>query len=63
MATGIFFNYYYVTHSLELEMFDKPTVWRALVDGRVEVFFEASTECEVLDLIDLAIKAWVEDAR
>lgn len=63
MATGIFFVYGRVTHSLELELFDRPTVWRALVNGNTEVFFDAPTDADVIDLIDMAIKAWVEDAR
>ena len=63
MATGLFFNYYYVTHSLELEMFDRPTVWRAVVDSHVELYFEAPVDADIIDLINLAIEAWVEDAR
>ena len=63
MASGIFFNYWGRTHELELCLFDRPTVWRAVVDGEVEVFFEASTDADILVLIDLAIGAWVADGE
>ena len=63
MADGIFFNYWGVTHELELCLFDRPTVWRAVVDGVDVVFFDASTDADVIDLIDLAIGAWVADGE
>ena len=63
MADGIFFNYWGVTHELELCLFDRPTVWRAVVDGDVVVFFDAGTDVDVVGLIDLAIGAWVADGQ
>jgi hypothetical protein len=36
-------------------------VWRAVVDGGVEVFFDAPTDADIIDLIDLAVGAWVAD--
>jgi hypothetical protein len=67
MADGIFFNYWGITHELELCLFDRPTVWRAVVDGglpcEVTVFFDAPTDSDVIDLIDLAIGAWVADGE
>lgn len=67
MASGIFFNYWGRTHSLELCLFDRPTVWRAVVDGdsmlRVEVFFDAPTDTDIVELIELAVGAWVADGE
>ena len=44
MADGIFFNHWGVTHELRLELFDRPTTWRAVVDPgesfAVEVVFD-----------------------
>jgi hypothetical protein len=61
MADGIFFNHGGVTHDLMLELFDKPTTWRAVVDGSVEVFFDASTDADIIDLVDAAVEAWLEE--
>ena len=61
MASGIFFNHGGVTHELSLELFDKPTTWRAVVDGGVEVFFDAATNADIIDLIDAAVEAWLEE--
>lgn len=67
MATGIFFNHWGVTHSLELSLFDRPSVWRAVVDSgeahEIEVFFEAPTDCEIVDLISFAVEAWLADGE
>lgn len=61
MADGIFFNHGGVTHELKLELFDRPTTWRAVVDGSVEVFFDADTDADIIDLIDAAVEAWLEE--
>lgn len=59
MVDGIFFNHGGVTHALWLELFDRPTTWRAIVDSSVEVFFDAPTDSDIVDLIDLAVEAWL----
>jgi hypothetical protein len=61
VADGIFFNHGGVTHELMLELFDKPTTWRAVVDNSVEVFFDAATNADIIDLIDAAVEAWLEE--
>lgn len=67
MADGIFFNHWGVTHELRLELFDRPTTWRAVVDPgeghEVEVFFDADTQVDVVDLIELAVEAWLADGE
>jgi hypothetical protein len=67
MTSGIFFNYWGESHELELSLVDRPTVWRAVVDGgtlfEVEVFFDAATDTDVLDLIELAVEAWLADGQ
>ena len=67
MADGIFFNHWGVTHELKLELFDRPTTWRAVVDPgegyEVEVFFDAETSVDIVDLIDLAVGAWLADGE
>ena len=67
MADGIFFNHWGVTHELKLELFDRPTTWRAVVDPgephEVVVFFDAGTEVDVVDLIELAVEAWLADGE
>ena len=67
MADGIFFNHWGVTHELRLELFDRPTTWRAVVDPgephEVVVFFDAGTEVDVVDLIELAVEAWLADGE
>jgi hypothetical protein len=62
MASGIFFNFFGVTHSLELQLFEGSTVWRAIVDGSHVLFFEAEDGLAAVDLIDCAIDAWVSEA-
>jgi hypothetical protein len=61
MADGIFFNHGGVTHELSLELFDKPTTWRGVVNGSVEVFFDARTDADIIDLVDAAVEAWLEE--
>jgi hypothetical protein len=61
MADGIFFNHAGRTYELELLIFDKPTVWRGVIDGEHEVFFEAPTTVDVIELIQLAIEAWMKE--
>ena len=67
MADGIYFNHWGKTHELKLELFDRPTTWRAVVDPgephEVEVFFDAGTEVDVVDLIELAVGAWLADGE
>lgn len=67
MADGIFFNHWGVTHELELSLFDRPTTWRAVVDPgephEVEVFFDAGTEVDIVDLIEEAVGAWLADGE
>lgn len=63
MATGIFFNFKRETHSLQFAIFEKPTVWRAVVDESDEVFFEAETNLDIIAIIELAVTAWVEEFR
>ena len=67
MVSGIFFNHWGVTHELKLELFDRPTTWRAVVDPgelhEVEVFFDAGTEVDVVDLIELSVQAWLADGE
>lgn len=67
MASGIFFNHWGVTHELKLELFDRPTTWRAVVDPgeghEVEVFFDAGTEVDIVDLIELSVQAWLADGE
>ena len=63
MADGIFFNHGGLTHELRLELFDRPTTWRAVVDGSVEVFFDADTDADIIDLIDAAVGAWLADGE
>ena len=67
MADGIYFNHWGRTHELKLELFDRPTTWRAVVDPgelhEVEVFFDAGTEVDVVDLIELAVQAWLADGE
>ena len=67
MADGIFFNHWGVTHELRLELFDRPTTWRAVVDPgesfEVEVFFDSSTEADIVDLISEAVGAWLADGE
>ena len=67
MAAGIFFNHWGVTHELKLELFDRPTTWRAVVDPgeghEVEVFFDAGTEVDIVDLIELSVQAWLADGE
>ena len=59
MASGIFFNFFGVTHSLELGLFEGASVWRAIVDGSRVLVFEAEVGLAAVDLIDRAIDAWV----
>ena len=61
MASGIFFNFFGVTHSLELQLFEGSTVWRAIVDGSQVLFFEAEVGLAAVDLIDRAVDAWVAE--
>ena len=61
MASGIFFNFFGVTHSLELQLFEGSTVWRAIVDGSRVLFFEAEVGLAAVDLIDRAVDAWVSE--
>ena len=67
MADGIFFNHWGVTHELRLELFDRPTTWRAVVDPdeehEVEVFFDSDTDVDIVDLIELAVQAWLADGE
>lgn len=67
MADGIFFNHWGVTHELKLELFDRPTTWRAVVDPgelhEVEVFFDADTQVDIVDLIEEAVGAWLADGE
>jgi len=67
MADGIFFNHWGVTHELKLELFDRPTTWRAVVDPgesfEVEVFFDSDTDADIIDLIDSAVGAWLADGE
>ena len=67
MADGIFFNHWGETHELRLELFDRPTTWRAVVDPgelhEVEVFFDAGTEVDIVDLIEEAVGAWLADGE
>ncbi len=67
MADGIFFNHWGVTHELRLELFDRPTTWRAVVDPdeahEVEVFFDSGTDVDIVDLIELAVEAWLADGE
>lgn len=67
MADGIFFNHWGVTHELRLELFDRPTTWRAVVDPgeahEVEVFFDADTQVDIVDLIEEAVSAWLADGE
>ena len=61
MTSGIFFNYWGVTHSLELELFEGSTVWRAVVDGSVVLFFEAEPDLFAVDLIGRAVDCWLAE--
>lgn len=61
LASGIFFNYWGVTHELELELWDSPNVWRAIVDGSQVVFFEADSDAGAIELMNCAIDAWLVD--
>jgi hypothetical protein len=67
VADGIFFNHWGVTHELRLELFDRPTTWRAVVDPdtgyEVEVFFDSDTDVDIVDLIELAVEAWLADGE
>lgn len=67
MADGIFFNHWGSTHELKLELFDRPTTWRAVVDPgeahEVEVFFDSDTDVDIVDLIELAVEAWLADGE
>ena len=67
MADGIFFNHWGVTHELRLELFDRPTTWRAVVDPgeshEVEVFFDSGTDVDIVDLIEEAVSAWLADGE
>ena len=67
MADGIFFNHWGVTHELALTLFDRPTTWRAVVDPgephEVEVFFDSETDVDIVDLIELAVGAWLADGE
>jgi hypothetical protein len=67
MADGIFFNHWGVTHELRLELFDRPTTWRAVVDPgelfEVEVFFDFGTDADIVDLIAEAVGAWLADGE
>ena len=67
MVSGIFFNHWGVTHELRLELFDRPTTWRAVVDPgeayEVEVFFDAPTEFDVVELINEAVGAWLAEGE
>jgi hypothetical protein len=60
VSVVVFFELWRVSHMLELELFDSPTVWRGVVDGGGEFFFEAGTDCSLLDLIVLAVGVWRE---
>ena len=59
MASGIFFNYWGVTHELELELWEAPTVWRAIVDGCQVFFFECEEDLGVNELMSRAIDCWL----
>lgn len=61
MASGIFFNYWGVTHELELDLFEGPTVWRAIVDGSQIFFFEAEHDLGAIDLMNRAIDVWLAE--
>lgn len=61
MASGIFFNYWGVTHTLELELFEGGSVWRAIVDGSQVVFFEVEDELSAKELMNRAIDAWLAE--
>jgi hypothetical protein len=61
MASGIFFNYWGVTHVLELQLFEGGTVWRAIVDGSDVLFFEAEVGLAAVDLIDRAVDCWLAE--
>lgn len=61
MASGIFFNFFGVTHSLELQLFEGSTVWRAIVDGSQVLFFEADDGLGAVGLIDRAVDCWVAE--
>lgn len=61
MASGIFFNFKGKTHEIKLSIFEKPTVWVAVVDGEMEVFFDADTNLDIIDIIELGVTAWVEE--
>lgn len=58
MASGIYFNYWGVTHELELELWEAPTVWRAIVDGSHVFFFECDDDGAV-ELMNRAIDCWL----
>ena len=61
MASGLFFNYWGVTHSLELELFEGASVWRAIVDGSTVVFFEADDGLGASELMGRAIDVWLAE--
>lgn len=63
MADGLFFNWSGRTYSLSLVLFDEPTVWRGLVDGVDEVFFEAPQDCDFSDLMEFAVEAWIREVN
>ena len=67
MADGIFFNHWGQTHELSLSLFDRPTTWRAVVipgePFEVEVFFDSETDVDIVDLIELAVEAWLADGE
>jgi hypothetical protein len=67
VADGIYFNHWGKTHELKLELFDRPTTWRAVVDPgeshEVEVFFDSDTDVDIVDLIELAVGAWLADGE
>lgn len=67
MASGIFFNHWGITHTLQLELFDRPSVWRAVVDSgephEVEVFFDADTSVDIIELTNFAVEAWLADGE
>ena len=58
MATGIFFNAHGAEHTLELSLFDAPTVWRAIIDGHDVLFFDAEEDAPAQTLISLAVNTW-----
>lgn len=62
MVSGLFFNWWGVTHSLELELFEGSTVWRAVVDGSHVLFFDAEPGLFAVDLIGRAVDVWVEES-